>query len=84
MRSSSDSDGFVDDEPLYSPGMKRDYQAAAAPPPDLFKDPFEDASDHFSKRTKIPGEWESGDYFYDCYDEFSDNFIIVGPDEGLY
>lgn len=84
VRSSSDSDGYVDDEPLTSPGMKRDYQAAAAPPPDLFTDPFEDSSDQFSKRTKFPNEWESGDYFHDCYDEFTDNFIIVAPDEGLY
>lgn len=83
----SSDEGFLDsgDEPsLYSPGMKREYQAAAVAPPDLlssFSDPF-DEPDHFAKRQRIPGDWVDGDYAYDAFDEYDmDNCVMVAPDD---
>ena len=78
---SSEEDGFLEDDQQHLSGMKREYQA---PPPDLFVDPFEDSFEYLAKRPKIPVDWEHGDCLYDCSDEWSDNFIIVAPDEGLF
>lgn len=80
----SSDEGFLDEQPhLYAPGIKRGCGEAAAPPPDLFCDTFEESSDYFAKRQKIPqSDWENGEYAYDCFDEWSDNFVIA-PDEGF-
>lgn len=71
-------DGYHDCQARDS--QARDYHA---PPPDLFVDAFEDSFDHLAKRQKMPGDWEHGEYTYDLFDDYSDNFIIVTPDEGL-
>jgi len=78
----SSDDGAVD-VPHPPVGMKRSFEASAAPPPDLFCDvsPFEDSSENFAKRPRIPGDWENGEFSFESFDEWSDNFIIVSPDE---